>query len=172
MIKQVLVISGLILALTGCTGSMPEVSYSGFDDAKTVYIQPHGNDCKGLDCLSAYTAIGAQWNSSSPNTAILLIAVFNDYTAITGATLNIDGRKVYLKETSTLNVHDSLGSLKRTTQGFVTSLDTVRDILSAKRVWLRVNTTQGYLEDPIIEGESKPKSYHALGRFMAEVDKP
>lgn len=168
MIKQVLVISGLILALTGCMVLMPEVSYSGFDDSKTVSIRPHGNIHEG----GINTGIGAQWNSSSPNTAILLIAVFNDYQAITGATLNIDGRKVYLKETNTLTGHDSSGGIKKSIQDFVTSLDTIRDILSAKRVWLRVNTSQGYLENPVIEGESKANSYHALGRFMAEVDKP
>lgn len=173
--KQIM-LSAAIAALTtlsGCattSGLDPVVDHSGFDDAKTVTISPHGNDCDSMVC----TGIGAQWSEAHPDSVILIINVFNDTTAVIDAKLNIDGEVVELGKTrgvTDLEVSGAAGIYVRSSsKGFITSIDTVRRILDSKRTWLRVSTPTGYLEDRIIDGSDDSKAYHALKRFMSKVD--
>lgn len=172
MFKRFSLIAGIAF-LAGCattSGLDPVVDHSGFDDAKTVTISPHGNDCDSMVC----TGIGAQWSEAHPNTVILIVNVFNDTTAVIDAKLNIDGELIELSKTrgvTDLEVSGTAGIyVRRSSKGFVTSTETVRKILDSKRTWLRVSTPTGYLEDPVIDGSADSKAYHALKRFMAEVD--
>jgi hypothetical protein len=77
-----------------CTkvGTPVNVGYSGFDNARTVSISPHAS--AGIKPI--WLGLGAQWNASDPNTVILIVAVYFQYSSITGAELNIDGEKVSL----------------------------------------------------------------------------
>lgn len=162
-------VAGLILLLTGCgttTGLSPKVAHSGFDNARTVRIAPHGNAISGM----IGTGIGAEWSEARKDQVILIIAVFNMYTGITGAELNIDGERIALTPTGTVTDMGSGGDIMKTsTQGFVTPLETVEKILRSKRTWLRVHTPTGTMEDAVIDGAKDSKSYHALRRFMQSV---
>lgn len=168
--KKTLISAALsLIALSGCSntsGLSANVGYSGFDNAKTVQIQPHGNDCSSMVC----TGIGAQWNQSHPNSVILIINVFNDVTGITGAQLNIDGEIVTLNRTSGVTDFQIDNYVKNSTKGFVTDLSVVHRILNSKRTWLRVSTPTGYIEDRVIDGEQDSKAFHALKRFISSVD--
>jgi hypothetical protein len=159
----------LVFVVSGCattSGIDPVIGYSGFDNAKTVSINPHGNACSSMVC----TGLGAQWNSSNPDAAILIVQVFNEYAAISRAELNIDGKKVSLSSAQTITDFSSSGSaMRESSKGFGIPLSVVEKILSAKRVWLRVHTPTGYIEDPVIDGEKDSKAYHALSRFVAAV---
>lgn len=160
--------SALLCSCSNSIGGAPKVGYSGFDNAKTVTIDPHGNIGEGLNPV--VTGIGAQWNAKSPNSTILIIQIFNDIKAITGAKLNIDGKTVPLKPTKTVtNFEYPESYIKNSSKGFVTSIRTVENILSAKRVWLRVDTTSGYIEHAVVDNGKDSKAYHALKRFMSEV---
>ena len=166
---RILFVVALVLVFSGCattSGTNPIVEYSGFDNAKTVSINPHGNACSSMVC----TGLGAQWNSSNPDSAILIVQVFNEYAAISRAELNIDGKKVTLSSAQNVTDFSSPGStMRESSKGFGVSLSVIEQILSAKRVWLRVHTPTGYIEDPVIDGEKDSKAFHALSRFVTAV---
>ncbi len=171
--KQILLVVAIALTLAGCantSGSAPIVGFSGFDRAKIVTINPHGNDCSTIIC----TGIGAQWNSSTPDSALLIVNVFNDITSISEAQLNIDGEIIKLKKSVTVTDMDikTFGGVttKESSKTFTTDISTIKKIISSKRTWLRVLTPTGYIEDRVIDGEKDSKAFHALKRFMLSVE--
>jgi len=166
-----LVIVALVLLVAGCSttsGTNPEVSYSGFDNARVVRIMPHGTACEKMLC----TGIGADWSSATPKSVMLVVAVYGEYTAITGARLNIDGRQIELVPSRSLTDLDYLGTTYReSTKGFTTDLEVVRQILQSKSTWLRVSTATGYIDNYIIADGKDSKAFHALKRFIDEVNR-
>lgn len=86
---RTLMIVAAALALAGCaTGSQPTSRVSGLDGSRVVTVPGHGNACSGVVC----TGLGAQWSSATPDHALLVVYVFNDVRAITGASLSVGGR--------------------------------------------------------------------------------
>lgn len=168
MIRLLLFSVGLLLI--GCSttsGTGPNVTRSGFDNARVVAISGHSNACKGMLC----TGLGAQWTSKSPAEAILVVYLFNDIKGIMGAKLNIDGQTHDLSIMQPLTNFNEFGAAtKESRKGFLVPLDLVCKITASQRTWLRVQTTGGYVEDAVIDGQTDSKSYHALKRFLAAVD--
>lgn len=166
-------LAGLLLAtsaLAGCsnsTGKSVSVSKSGFDGSKVVAIQPHGNACTSMTC----TGLGAQWNSSDPQNALLLVNVFNEIKGIVAAEINIDGKVYNLQKSNEFTDFDSwTPSVRNSEQTFVVPLALIEKITTSKRTWLRVHTTSGYLEDAVVDNGKDSKALHALKRFMTEVN--
>lgn len=159
-----------LAALAGCSttsGTGPNVSHSGFDGARVVTINGHGNACKSMLC----TGLGAQWTSKNPTESVLVVYVFNDIKGITGAQLNIDGQTYDLTTMRPFtNFSDFGAATKESRKGFLVPIDLVRKITASQRTWLRVQTTGGYVEDAVIDGQKDSKAYHALKRFLAAVD--
>ena len=168
MIRLLLFAVGLLLM--GCSttsGTGPDVTHSGFDNARVVAISGHGSACKGMLC----TGLGAQWTSKNPAEAILVVYLFNDIKGITGAKLNIDGQTHDLSTMQPFTNFNEFGAATRESRkGFLVPLSLVREVVSSRRTWLRVQTTGGYVEDAVIDGQTDSKSYHALKRFLAAVD--
>ena len=161
-----LLISAVLVGCSTTVGHSPKVAQGGFDNARTVDIRPHGNASRGM----TPTGIGAQWSEANRDRVILIIAVFNTYTGITGAELNIDGEKMSLTPTADVtDMTSDANNFKTSTKGFVTTLDTVDKIIRSKRTWLRIHTPTGTMEDPVIDGDKDSKAYHALVRFVAAV---
>lgn len=167
-----LIVLFILIALHGCSnhsGSSVDIGYSGFDNAKTVNIDPHGNIC-GL--TEVCTGVGAQWNASEPEHAVMMIRIYHQYSAITGAEFNIDGEIVKLKTRSSTDFNTyRIGAqiFKESTNAFLTRVETIEKIISAKRVWLRIYTPTGHLENALIEDGKDSKAYHALNRFIDAV---
>lgn len=156
-----------LMAGCGMTGTEPVVGYSGFDNAKTVSISPNGNACKQMIC----TGVGAQWSSDNPDNVIFIVQIFNDYAAITGVKLNIDGREIALASANNITDFETVNStLKESSKGFVAPLSVVHQILNAKKVWLRVYTPTGYIEDPIVDKGIDSKAFHGLQRFIKAIN--
>ena len=155
----------LIAGCSTTSGLEPTVSHSGFENATTVSIEPHGNACDSMIC----TGVGAQWSSSKPEQVILIMSIFNDYSGITDVQLNIDGEKIQLQPTRTVTDLSNNSAIKTSTKGFVTDIHVIDNILSSQRTWVRVHTPTGYLEDAIIDSGKDSKAYHALSRFMRDV---
>lgn len=172
MKKKTLV--GLFMAacfLAGCsnsTGKSVTVSKSGFDGSKVVTVQPHGNACTTITC----TGLGAQWKSSDPRNALLLVNVFNEIKGIVGAELNIDGKVYNLQKSKEFTDFDSwTPSVRNSEQTFIVPLSLIQEITTSKKTWLRVHTTNGYLEDAVVDNGKDSKAWYALKRFVAEVEK-
>lgn len=160
----------ILAALAGCattSGSDARVSRSGFDGARIVTVNPHGNACRSMSC----TGLGAQWSSKSPTEAVLVISLFNETRAIVGAQLNIDGKVYDLSNAQPFtNFSDFDAATKESRKGFIVPTDLIRKIAASQRTWLRVTTTVGNFEDAVIDGQTDSKAFHALRRFLASVD--
>lgn len=166
---KILYVPILALILSACattSGSDPIVGFSGFDNAKTVSISPHGNACSSMLC----TGLGAQWNSSNPESAILIVRVFNEYAVINHAELNIDGKKIELASVQTVTDFGTPSTgIHESSKAFGVPLTVIEQIISANKVWLRVSTPSGYIEDPVKDGSKDSKAYHALSRFVLAI---
>lgn len=160
---------GALAAIAACsttTGLDAQSSRSGFDGARRVSIIPHGNACTRMLC----TGLGAQWTEAAPGGALLIVRVSNEYLAILGAELMIDGQRHSLKAVEGSTEFSAPGSVMReSTRGFSTSLDIVRAITASRKTWLRVRTPHGYIEDAVVDGDTDSKAFHALKRFLSEV---
>jgi len=101
-----------------------------------------------------------------------VVSIFNSINAITGAKLNIDGEIYDLKIMETFTNFNELGAAtKESRKGFLVPTTLVRKITTSQRTWLRVSTTSGYVEDAVIDGQKDSKAFHALKRFLAEVER-
>lgn len=166
------IISACALAfVAGCattSGSAPTETRSGFDGARVVNIEGHGLACKRMLC----PGLGAQWNSGRPGSAVLTVYLFNDWQAITGAKLSIDGQVIELTPLkSSITTFSRPGeAVKVSRRDFVADLATVRQMASGGKAWLRVGTLDGYIEEAVIDGPTDSKAFHALRRFLAQVD--
>jgi hypothetical protein len=134
----------------------------------------HGNISNGFFDMGL-TGIGAFWSEISPDQVILEITVYNFWTNITGAELNIDGNIITLKDWGSRTdfeggYSDGVALMKMSKHDFVVKKDTVYSIMNAKKAWLRVHTLSGVFENGIIDGEKDSKAYHALKEFIAIVD--
>jgi len=160
----------LAVLLAGCAntvGSSASEVRSGFSGGRVVSIGGHGNACKSTTC----TGLGGQWDSSKPEAAILSVYVFNDIKGITGASFAIDGAVTRVTPLPGLTHFSRPGDmLKQSRHDFSVPLSLIRHIVEAKKVWLRVQTTDGYMEDAVIEGTDDSKAYHAMKRFLAQID--
>lgn len=159
-----------IAMLAGCSSTVglnPSVSHSGYDGAKVVTINGHGNACKTMVC----TGLGAQWRSNTPKQSILVVYVFNHITGITGAQISVDGKEYDLNAMQPFtNFSEFAAPVTESRKGFVVPTELIRKIVASKRTWLRVQTTGGYVEDAVIDGATDSKAYHALKRFLADID--
>ena len=160
----------LIVALSGCattSGTAPTSATSGFDGAKVVSIDPHGLACRSMTC----PAIGAQWRSTYPGAAVVTVTVFNEIIGVTAVEFNVDGKVSRLQPLHLTRFSKPGDLLKESRTDFGASMDLVREIARAQRAWLRVHTTDGSIEEAIVDGPTDSKAVHALRRFLAEVDK-
>jgi hypothetical protein len=159
-----------LAAMAGCAttaGLEPTSKISGFDGARVVDIAPHGAACTAMEC----TALGLQWSSAAPGSAVLTAAVMNRIVGITSAKIAIDGKVHSLAPMPGLTSFSRPGDpVKVSRRGFVASMDLVRAMATAKTVWLRIGTTEGYAEDLLIDGQKDSKAIHAARRFLAAVD--
>ena len=168
--KRTTILLLVAVAVAGCSttsGTGPRVSQSGFDGARIVTINPHGNACRSMIC----TGLGAQWSSKNPKESVLVVSLFNEVKAIVGAQLNIDGKVYDLSNAQPFtNFSDFGAATKESRKGFIVSTDLIRKIVASQRTWLRVTTTAGNFEDAVIDGPTDSKALHALKRFLASVD--
>jgi hypothetical protein len=173
---NVLALAILLSCFAGCTTATtsvraPTVGYSGFDNARTVSIVPHGTALNSMMDV-ATTSIGAQWSASHVDQVTLVIEVYGaSYTAVTGAELNIDGEKIALTPAgyATDMEPSGIAGFMTSTKSFLTDLDTVEKIIKSKRTWLRVQTPTGTLENMVADGAKNSKAYYALIKFMDAV---
>lgn len=160
----------LCLSVAACAttdGLAAKSTTSGFDGARVVSIPAHGAACTQSVC----PGLGANWSSQLPTTAILTVSLFNDISGITGAAVNVNGETVTLKRLGVITNFSRPGDpLRQSRADFAAPLQLVRQIAAADRAWLRVNTTDGYIEAAIVDGQTDSKALHAMRRFLAELD--
>lgn len=63
------------------------------------------------------------------------------------------------------NFNEFGAATQESRERFLVLLDLIRKITASQRIWLRVQTTRGYVEDAVIDGRTNSKACHALKRF-------
>ena len=167
--RTLLIAAAAVALLQGCAtgGSPPTSRVSGLDGSHVVTVPGHGNACSGVVC----TGLGAQWSSATPDHALLVVYVFNDVRAITGASLSVGGRVHRLTQVGVPTTFAPYGAATRESRkAFAVPLGLVRELAQADRAWLRVETPAGYLEDPVVDSGREGRSLGALRRFLSSVD--
>lgn len=159
----------VILLLSGCAttdGLQPTVSYSGFDKSQVVDVPPHGATCATHPCV----AIGAQWSSAHPESAMLHAALIGEIRAITSLSLSIDGQRIELRPVRHSTEFDTSNKylIKSQRSFFISTSDLVR-VTKSSSVWVRIGSNGGYLEDLIVDGSRDTKALHALRRFAGKI---
>src|SRR5690554_296212 len=107
----------LALAVSGCASTSnlaAKETTSGYSGKRFVEIAPHGVDCSGMVC----PMLGAQWDESTPNQAVLLVGLANTYEGITGAKFMIDGKEFAAGHKVSMTDFESLGSYRSSIAGF------------------------------------------------------
>jgi hypothetical protein len=157
--------AAILSACANDVGTAATEQRSGFSGARVVDISPHG-----MHCDTACLSLGAQWSSEHSDSVILKVAINLQIIGITSAKVNIDGAVTDLAPLPGLTNFDTSGSLVTSTHSFTAPLSLVRQMAAGQRVWVRVGTTKGYVDDYIIDGGRDTKALHALRRFLTQVD--
>lgn len=162
-----------VAVLAGCANSVgldASIKRSGFDNSAVVDMPVHGTRCGSLTkkCLG----IGAQWTSASPDRVILTPSIYMEYAGIVGAKLSIDDKIVDLGQPIGVTDMSKPGAsaLLMSTGSFATSYETVRQMAYARKVWIRLTTPTGTVEDSLIDGDSDSKAIYAMRRFVESVE--
>jgi len=172
--KHSILMSLFCIFFLGCsatTGMSPTVDISGFDKSKVVKISLHSNDCNPL--FERCTSMAAQWRSSNPDKALLIIQINGELLNIDSVDLNIDQQITTLRSENFTdhNVDYQLGELATNSSlAFLVDLELIRKLSTADFVWLRLNGYSEYFENRIAEGGKQGWAYHAMKRFIAKVD--
>ena len=145
------------------------VRISGFDGTKEVSLKPYGSS----SCLSmkqTCVSIGAVWKSSLSDFVGLDLYVLRDFVIMSDLLINIDGeiiRASRVLETSDLKL---TGLYKESFQRFIINKSDFDRILVAKKVWLKINRTDGsYIETYLIDSGKDTLSFKALHRFSTQI---
>lgn len=158
----------ILAACSSTTGLDATESRSGFDGARVVNIAPHGAACTELPCIS----IGSEWNSKRPQSAIVVASIAShEFTGLRALEFNIDGRMTAYQAAPGLSEFTAqTPPIRQSSHAFVVPMADLRAIVDARRVWVRVSSVRGWVEQPIIDGDRDSKALHALRRFLAQVD--
>ncbi|MFV9079522.1 hypothetical protein ABQ397_24890 [Serratia fonticola] len=172
--KKAIAVALVTMSLVGCANNQglgPEAGVDRHSGSKTVLMQPHGSDCKTMQCI----AIGAFWTESAKDKALLTVSLLNTTDFIRDAYLEIDGVKVPLLDDGDLTSYErpysNLPGVANSRKEYLVSLDVIRKLASAKKAWIFVQTGSGYMSDAIIDSQGDSKAFYAMQRFLSAIPK-
>lgn len=167
-IIKLLALPILLLFIVGCDTLLhltPEAKIRSIYDPRSVLINPHGTEYNG----GLGTGVGATWIEHTDKVG-LIIEFYGVFTEITGAELNIDGRKLALTPFDLPTDARVNSGIIKSTKGFMTDLATIKKILHSKSTWLRVETATESRENAIIDEGKGSEAYNGLVMFMKAVE--
>lgn len=172
--KKYIIAGFLSILLVGCANTQGTNPVSGVDrysGSKTVLIQPHGTDCKTMQCIS----LGAFWIESEKDMALLTVSLLNTTDFIRSAYLEIDGEKYPLRDDGDMTRYDRPLSNSPTyiesKKDYIVPLELIKKITSAKKAWVFVQTGSGYMSNAVIDSQGDSKAYYAMQRFLTAIPK-
>nr|WP_314523813.1 hypothetical protein [uncultured Acinetobacter sp.] len=146
-----------------------KVQTSGFDGTKEVTLKPYGSSsCMSFSktCIS----VGALWKSNLPDKVALDLHSLGKFVNMTDLFINVDGEIVKADRVSFANDHQLTGHYKESFQRFVIPKDVFNKILSAQKVWLKIETTSGsYIETNLIDSGKSTLALDGLKRFATQL---
>ena len=117
-------------------------------------------------CLS----VGAVWKSSLNDLVGLDLHVLRDFVVMSDLLINIDGeiiRATRVTEASDLKL---TGLYKQSFQRFVIKKSDFDKLLTAQKVWFKVDRTDGsYIETYLIDNGKDTLAFKALQRFSTQI---
>lgn len=142
---------------------------SGFDGTKEVTLKPYGSSsCKSFTqtCIS----VGALWKSDLADLVGLNLFALNDLVIMSELLINIDGEIIKATRVIDAGGINTVGNYKESHQRFAIKRDDLDKILNAKKVWFKVNRTDGsYVETYLIDDGKDTLAFKALQRFANNI---
>ena len=170
--KKLLLAAFVASFLTGCANNQGQEAITGVDrhsGSKTVLMQPHGTDCKSMQCI----AIGAFWAESEKDTALLNISLMNTTDFVRSAYLEIDGKKYQLRDGGDLTRYErplaNYSAYAQSRKDYLVPLDLIKKLSTAKKAWVFVETGSGVMSDAIIDSQGDSKAFYAMQRFLKQI---
>lgn len=146
------------------------IKTSGFNGVKEVSLKPYGTS----SCLSSGSvciSVGAFWKDDSKDYVALDLMSLNTFVNMTNLTINIDGNIINAERVNFGGEHKLTGVYQQSTQRFVVSRDVFEKILSAKKVWLKIDTMNASsIETNLIENGKETLGFQGLKRFSTEIN--
>lgn len=143
---------------------------SGFDGRTEISLKPYGtSSCMPFSqkqCIS----VGAFWVSDLPEFVALDIFALGELISMPRLLINIDG-DIIQAEMLTNGSNSSIVHLyKESSQRFAIKKSDFEKILSAKKVWLKIETMNGtYIETNLIDSGKETLAFKGLGRFATQL---
>ena len=170
--SRLLIVGTIAVALAGCSnksGFDPVSSVDRYSNARTVYIKPHGADCKSMKCVM----LGASWIESDKDMVLLTISLANTTDFIRSASLEIDGKTYNLKDGGDLTRYNWITSgssyYAKSSKEFLVPLGILKDITKAKKAWVFVQSGSGPVNNAIVDSQGDSKAFYAIERFVSSI---
>lgn len=169
------IILAILLGITISVASAEEpkgvkVQTSGFDGTKEVTLKPYGSS----SCMSfskTCVSVGALWKSNLPDRVALDLHSLGKFVNMTDLFINIDGEIVKAERVSFANDHQLTGHYKESFQRFVISKELFDKILSAQKVWMKIETMSGtHIETNLIDNGKTTLALDGLKRFATQLN--
>lgn len=146
------------------------VKTSGFDGVKEVSLKPYGSS----SCLSmkqTCISVGAMWKSDLSELVGLDIYALRDLVLMSDLLINIDGEIIKAAKVSQASGFNTVGMYKESFQRFAIKKTDFEKLISAQRVWLKINRTDGsYIETYLIGDGKDTLAHKALLRFSKSIE--
>lgn len=146
------------------------VKTSGFDGTKEVTLKPYGSSsCLSLKqtCIS----VGAMWKSDLGDLVGLDLTALRDLVIMSDLLINIDGEIINTTRVREASGLKTVGLYKESFQRFAMKKTDFDKILKAKKVWFKINRTDGsYIETYLINEGKDTLAYKGLQRFSKQIE--
>lgn len=165
---------GIILTLvTSLVYAEPKgvtIKTSGFDGTKEISLKPYGtSSCIGFG--STCISVGALWKSNNPNFVALDLMSLNTFVNMTNLSINIDGEIIKAERVPFAGEHKLTGTYQESAQRFVIPREIFNKILTAKKVWFKIDTlSSSYIETNLIENGKETLGLQGLKRFATQLN--
>lgn len=146
------------------------IKTSGFDGAKEITLKPYGtSSCIGFG--STCISVGALWKSSNPNYVALDLMSLNTFVNMTNLLINVDGEIIKAERVPFAGEHKLTGTYQESFQRFVISREVFNKILTAKKVWFKIDTlNSSYIETNLIDNGKETLGLQGLKRFATQLN--
>lgn len=154
--------------LAGCAAPQVERRASPMSGSTVSSVRGHGAACSAVTCVG----LGGQVDSSRQGEVLLTVHVFNEYRAVTGASVRVGGKVVRLVPAQASTSFSGHGApMRESSRAFLATRDLAERLASSNDSALRVETPGGYLEETLADSGGQSKAVAAL-RALLDGSRP
>lgn len=175
--KKTIACSVMLFAISACSSLPGAVNkeVSEFDGTTSIRMEPNWVYKEKMSLIGADFKLGAFWNSSQPNDALIIAEIPTDLIIIQskdGLQFNVDGKIHKLSSYQGLTDYDSTVannvSFQSSKKSFGSSIEFIDKLLSANDVRVKLVTEKGSLTGSI-NSEKSSGLKQSLAKFRENI---